>query len=625
VADPGSQSDGEAQDLVEPGLAERADELIARGLERYGEGDLEGALSEWEHALALAPGNPAAEEYVEYVRQNFDLLDEQFQHAKEVARAATEAGVPLGADDPMSIDYGYEEIEVTSGGTPIDDDDSDDADTTQGPAVVSPVIPGAQPAVAVDDGWALDGGSGVLELDDDLPGGSSAGGALPPEAGAEQVSVRADSSFELSSVSSDMLDLDDLPGPRGLDLRDRAESERSPAAAANDDEQTVPGGKTPPPLSEHAPISQDVLDAIDSVAADLERDRASEHEDTADFDQNKLRQLEGAPPDDRHDTRPTLPVSVTFHDVGTSEKTVPSRPSAPIDLSGLDIDEPGPPSVDLDDLPSAAELGLDEREDDEPTRERSGVVANWADFGSHEVMGETTTDEEATRQRTFSGQNTERPPTRDPMLSSVLVDEELLAETADHIDLRAPSVIVDDDDIEATREHVAVRPLDLTPFGGQVDYDNIEDIANRVLDELDEETPANESDSDRIRRRVQSLLDRARTERLAERDLLAAVVAELAVGEAPDSAIGQKLIHQHREMLLDVFRAFVGEPRSTPMVTVPMHQVAELDIDSRAAFLLSRIDGSLSFEEILDVCGMPELEAYRHLTRLLVAGILEVR
>ena len=46
-------------------------------------------------------------------------------------------------------------------------------------------------------------------------------------------------------------------------------------------------------------------------------------------------------------------------------------------------------------------------------------------------------------------------------------------------------------------------------------------------------------------------------------------------------------------------------------------------INPRAAFLLSRIDGSLSVDEILDVAGMPRLEAYRHLCQLLLHGIIK--
>jgi hypothetical protein len=58
---------------------------------------------------------------------------------------------------------------------------------------------------------------------------------------------------------------------------------------------------------------------------------------------------------------------------------------------------------------------------------------------------------------------------------------------------------------------------------------------------------------------------------------------------------------------------------------MPMHELPREQIDNRAAFLLSRIDGNLSFEEILDVSGMPKLETVRHLARLIARGILTIR
>ncbi len=50
------------------------DRLIDEGLSRYGSGDLDGALEAWEEALAIDPDNPQANSYVDYVRQNYDIL-----------------------------------------------------------------------------------------------------------------------------------------------------------------------------------------------------------------------------------------------------------------------------------------------------------------------------------------------------------------------------------------------------------------------------------------------------------------------------------------------------------------------------------------------------------------------
>jgi hypothetical protein len=50
--------------------------------------------------------------------------------------------------------------------------------------------------------------------------------------------------------------------------------------------------------------------------------------------------------------------------------------------------------------------------------------------------------------------------------------------------------------------------------------------------------------------------------------------------------------------------------------------LAALGLGPEEGFVLSRIDGLLSIDEILDVCGMPRLEAYRYLCQLFLRGIL---
>jgi hypothetical protein len=53
---------------------------------------------------------------------------------------------------------------------------------------------------------------------------------------------------------------------------------------------------------------------------------------------------------------------------------------------------------------------------------------------------------------------------------------------------------------------------------------------------------------------------------------------------------------------------------------VPRHGSNVPDLDPRAAFLLSRIDGSISIDDLLEVSGMPRLEAMRVLALLIRHG-----
>jgi hypothetical protein len=74
-------------------------EHIERGLERYSRGELLAAIAEWEAALRLDPTNPRAHQYIQYVRENFELLAAQFGRVVDGGGAAAGAGAikPLAA------------------------------------------------------------------------------------------------------------------------------------------------------------------------------------------------------------------------------------------------------------------------------------------------------------------------------------------------------------------------------------------------------------------------------------------------------------------------------------------------------------------------------------------------
>jgi hypothetical protein len=58
---------------------------------------------------------------------------------------------------------------------------------------------------------------------------------------------------------------------------------------------------------------------------------------------------------------------------------------------------------------------------------------------------------------------------------------------------------------------------------------------------------------------------------------------------------------------------------------IPVHGQATPDLDPRSAFLLSRIDGAMTVEDVLDVSGMPRLEALRVMALLVRRGALVVK
>jgi hypothetical protein len=153
-------------------------------------------------------------------------------------------------------------------------------------------------------------------------------------------------------------------------------------------------------------------------------------------------------------------------------------------------------------------------------------------------------------------------------------------------------------------------------------FDPIDARSAQILEEVDVDAPANEAKEDRVRRRITRLLERAAVWNLDGEYDKAVTAADLALSEDPNSALAQKLVHRNREAIQSTFQNFLGDLQRQPQLARPLHELSTAPISPRAAFLLSRIDGSLSIDEILDVSGMPRVEAYRHLCQLFLRNIL---
>jgi hypothetical protein len=90
----------------------------------------------------------------------------------------------------------------------------------------------------------------------------------------------------------------------------------------------------------------------------------------------------------------------------------------------------------------------------------------------------------------------------------------------------------------------------------------------------------------------------------------------------PGNAEAKALLTENRRVLLEQYREQIGDRTAVPMVQVPQHEIMWHKLDHRAGFLLSRIDGQLSFEDIVDVSGMDEFECTRILAQLLSLGVI---
>ena len=102
-------------------------------------------------------------------------------------------------------------------------------------------------------------------------------------------------------------------------------------------------------------------------------------------------------------------------------------------------------------------------------------------------------------------------------------------------------------------------------------------------------------------------------------------MAELILAAEPDHADAAECGENCRSVLENMYAARLGPLDRVPTVLVPRAQMRWLSMDHRAGFVLSLIDGSSSVDMILDVSGMPKLDALRILHELVQQKIVSFR
>jgi hypothetical protein len=93
---------------------------------------------------------------------------------------------------------------------------------------------------------------------------------------------------------------------------------------------------------------------------------------------------------------------------------------------------------------------------------------------------------------------------------------------------------------------------------------------------------------------------------------------------APEHPEALRYARSSRERLEQLYSSRLGSLARIAHVAVPDHEIRWLGLDHRAGFLLSRVDGCHSVEEILDVSGMPRLEALKTLSELVSVGAVRL-
>lgn len=601
-----------------PDLTE-LDRLIEEGLTLYGHGDLDGALLTWEKALAMDPENPQASSYVDYVRMNYEML---------TTDAGNDASAPFGiADDEPEYQIEVSPGEAKEAPAPLYMDPGDEGwfmDSEQARAVGPPnrlseetseetidkQIDEDPPPVMLEMDADEDPQPVMLEMDADEP--PEQNGLSFEDATREFYQPRAKSknrapaqlqqlpleaphdAFAPEGTATREFNYEGTPGFSGSEVTDIRKREQGfvkavQEAAPDPDDLPAPPPRPPRP-SQSPPELKMTLRT------------PPQEEEPPPLPTSNVAVSYADPSDELIDSLPSpKPAHVTRDlpsDIVPPHATTPP-PVVRMSLDAFDVGEPELPpdiSVSFSSAPTTPPAAPPE---EPPAPARNTTTRDFAENPTQEIS--------------------QRPPAEpDPLISAPTRE----------LGLRPPGTGRVRTEDEPT---LAKLPLDPAKVFGSNEgtrsdvvlaFDPIDARAARILDEVDAGAPENELKDDRTRRRISALLERG-SEWSKGSDLDRAVAAvDLALSEDPNSALAQKLIHRNRDTIMTVFQAFLGDLNRQPILTRPLHELASSPISPRAAFLLSRVDGSLSLDEILDVSGMPRLEAYRYLCQLILRGIL---
>ncbi len=484
-------------------IERRIDDLVERGLDRYGAGDMEGALAQWRHALALDPGHERAANYLEYVEEHHDLAGE------ETEALGVELAYPFGVaslglarltEEELADYESFEIIELA----PME------------PAVVATVT-----APSVDDGWNVDEGW----VQDLVANGED---AFTSKSAAKSEHNSLLSNVELASLVQAGI------GTVDLALEGDVAVESDTAVTSTDTAQ---------------------VSAAISAIDDLETLEALE----------ALEDLEDEALEDLDDSF----VTIDFRSRQSADST---EAFERVEFERVDLDLRGEDTSRVDRSSHLFELeGLE-------------LDSSEAPLQDHSISP-----------------------------SSIAVDDALLSlqEATHELDLGGMG-------LAGSQDACVQETLDFADSG-----EATASTDSGILAEITREAPRGDS-NERTKYIVGKLLEHAN--QAYDDGQLASASASVrhALDYAADNASAQLTIFESERRLIQILVAALGEAGQVPKLTCALTDIPGEHINSRAAFLLTRLDASMTLDELLDVSGMPKLEALQHLCALHELRFLEL-
>ena len=91
----------------------------------------------------------------------------------------------------------------------------------------------------------------------------------------------------------------------------------------------------------------------------------------------------------------------------------------------------------------------------------------------------------------------------------------------------------------------------------------------------------------------------------------------------PSHAEARQYLKQNEATLIAMYESKLGPADAIPQLAIQPEEVMWLNLDHRAGFLLAQIDGTVSYEDLFALSGLPRLDTARILAALLQEGVIK--
>jgi len=90
----------------------------------------------------------------------------------------------------------------------------------------------------------------------------------------------------------------------------------------------------------------------------------------------------------------------------------------------------------------------------------------------------------------------------------------------------------------------------------------------------------------------------------------------------PDHGEARDYLRQNEATLISMYESKLGSPSGLPRLAIKPEEVLWLNLDHRAGFLLAQIDGTVDYESLFALSGLPRLDTARILANLIADGVI---